>query len=196
MAAGLAQRHARREDPRPAHEALLDRFGEPAIGPRGIADRRKAALQHPFEHLGRLQGQERNRPVRKPGESRVDGEHMDVRVDQPRHQRAACELDRLGGGALDRPVGDFADMPALHQHMMVLAALVAGAVEHGAIGKNERGHYTLSGSQIRLDCRARVRGTSAWPTRSQIWTRSARCCPNSRGPTSPPGRQRPRARRN
>ena len=145
----------------PRTRPFLDRLGEPAIGPRGIADRRKAALQHPFEHLGRLQGQERNRPVRKPGESRVDGEHMDVRVDQPRHQRAACEPDRLGGGALDRPVGHFADMPALHQHMMVLAALAAGAVEHGAIGKNEPGHYTLPGSQIRLDCRARESGPIA-----------------------------------
>ena len=34
MPAGLTQRHARGEDPRPAHEALLDRFGEPAIGAR------------------------------------------------------------------------------------------------------------------------------------------------------------------
>ena len=93
---------------------LLDCFGEPAIGPRGIADRRKAALQHAFEHPGRLQGQERNRPVRKPGESRVDGDHMDVGVNQPRHQRAAAKLDPLGGGAVDRPVGHFADMPALH----------------------------------------------------------------------------------
>ena len=110
--AGLAQRHARREDARAAHEALLDRFGEPAIGPGGIADSREAALQHAFEHLGRLQGQQGDRPIRQPGESRVDGEHMDMRIDQPRHQRAACEIDRLGRGAVDRPVGDFADRPS------------------------------------------------------------------------------------
>ena len=97
--AGLAQRHARREDARPAHEALLDRFGEPAIGAAGIADRREAALQHALEHPGRLQGQQGDRPIRQPGERRVDGEHMDMRVDQPRHQRAACEIDRLGRGA-------------------------------------------------------------------------------------------------
>jgi hypothetical protein len=66
-----------------------------------------------------------------------------MRIDQPRHQRAAAERDRLGGGALDRLVGDFADVPALHQHMMVLAALVAGAVEQCTISKNERRHYTL-----------------------------------------------------
>jgi len=68
------------------------------------------------------------------------------------------KLDRLGGGALDRPVGEFADMPALHQHMMVFTPFVARAVEHGAIGKNERGHHTLFGLQIRLDCSARESG--------------------------------------
>ena len=50
MPAGLAQRLPRREDPRAAHQALFDRFGEPAIGAAGIADRREAALQHAFEH--------------------------------------------------------------------------------------------------------------------------------------------------
>src|SRR5215469_18684627 len=87
---------------------------------------------------------------------------MDMRVDQTRHQSAACEIDRLGGGACDAPVRKFPDPTALHQDMVVFAALVTGAVEHGAIGKNERGHYTLfSARKIRPDCHAGESGDGA-----------------------------------
>ena len=140
MPAGLAQCHPRREDARTPDEALLDRFCKAAIGTAGIADRREAALQHAFEHLGRLQGQQGRRPVRQAGECRIDREDMDMRVDQPRHQGAAMEIDRLGRGAGDRPIRDFADPVALDQHVVILAALVASAVDHRAIGKNNRGH--------------------------------------------------------
>jgi hypothetical protein len=121
-------------------EAFLDRFGEPAIGAPGIADGRKAALQHRLQHLCRLQGQQGDRPVREARECGIDGEDVNVRVDQARHQGASFEIDRLGGAALDRRVRDFADPVALDQHMVILAAFFAGPVEDCAIGKNDRGH--------------------------------------------------------
>src|SRR6516162_3063285 len=87
---------------------------------------------------------------------------MDMRVDQTRHQSAAPKIDRLRGGACDPPVGNLPYPPALHQHMMVFAPLVAGAVEHRAIGKNEPGHYTLfSARKIRPDCHAGESGDGA-----------------------------------
>src|SRR5208282_6726074 len=48
MSAGLAQRHPRRENARPADEAVLDRLREPTIRTSRITDRREAALQHAF----------------------------------------------------------------------------------------------------------------------------------------------------
>ena len=68
---------------------------------------------------------------------------MDVRVDQPRHQDAARQIDRLGNRTLDRPVRYLADVPSLDEHMAVLAPFPAGAVEHRATGKSERGHENL-----------------------------------------------------
>jgi hypothetical protein len=76
----------------PRTRALLDRFGEP-IGTAGIADRCEAALQHPFEHLRRLQGQQGDRPVREAGERGIDGQHMDMRIDQS-GIRCGMEINR------------------------------------------------------------------------------------------------------
>jgi hypothetical protein len=92
MPAGLAQRVTGGEDPRPVHQALFDRLGEPEIRATGVADRRKAALQHRFEHARRLQCNEARRQLGEPRENLVDRDDMDVRVDQPRHQRAAVEI--------------------------------------------------------------------------------------------------------
>src|SRR5262249_40308481 len=64
----------------------------------------------------------------------------DMGVDQPGHQRAPGELDRLRPGADDRPVGDLADAAVLDQHVMVLAAAVLSPVEHRAIGEYDPGH--------------------------------------------------------
>ena len=59
---------------------------------------------------------------------------MDVRVDQPRPQDAARQIDHFGSRTLDRPVRDLADVPTLDEHMVVLAPFPAGAVEHRATG--------------------------------------------------------------
>ena len=135
--AGLAQRLTRRKHPRPPNEPLLDRLGEPAIGPAGVADRGEAALQHAFEHACSLQRHQADRPLRQPRQHLVDGDHMDMRVDQPGHQGAAPEIDRLGGGADDRPVRDLADSSALDQHVATLAALLGAAVDDRAIGEDD-----------------------------------------------------------
>src|SRR5215470_19762674 len=85
-----------------------------------------------------------------------------MRVDQTRHQSAAAEVDRLSDRARDRPVRHLPYPTTLHQDMMVFAALVTSAVEHRAIGKNERGHYTLfSARKIRPDCHAGESGDGA-----------------------------------
>src|SRR5262249_17108019 len=52
--AGLAQGTTRGKDARAPDEAVFGRLGKSAVGAAGIADRREAALQHAFEHLGRL----------------------------------------------------------------------------------------------------------------------------------------------
>src|SRR5271167_180888 len=64
-------------------------------------------------------GQKGDRAVRQAGARGIYGEDVDVRVDQPRHQGTSREIDRLGGHAFDRPVGNFPNMPALDQDMVV-----------------------------------------------------------------------------
>jgi hypothetical protein len=70
---GLAQCHARGKDTRSTDEPGLERFGEPAVGAPGIADRRESALQHSLERLCRLQGQPSDGPIPRPGKCRIDG---------------------------------------------------------------------------------------------------------------------------
>ena len=84
------------------------------------------------------------RLLRQPRQRGVDRDHMDMRVDQPRHQRAAGEIDRRASPLADRPVGDFLDAIVLDEDVMFLAPLAARAVEDRAIGKDDRGHRAFT----------------------------------------------------
>jgi hypothetical protein len=119
------------------------------IGTTRIADGRKPAREHPFEYLRCLQSQQRDRPIRQAGECGIDGKNMDMRIDQPRHQGAAIEVDCLGRGARDRPVRYFPDVFPFDEDMVILAALSAGPVEHRGVGKNDCRHRVSPGCESR-----------------------------------------------
>ena len=104
VAAGLAQRPAGDEQPRPGDEALLHRLGEPEIGAAGVAHRGEAARQHALQDVARLVGDEGDRHARQPREIDLDRDRMDMRVDQPGHQRAAGKIDGFCIPAAKGPV--------------------------------------------------------------------------------------------
>ena len=96
MAACLAQRLARDEHARPGDEPLFDRLRQAEIGAAGVADRGEAAAQHALQYGARLVGEKGHRQDRQHGEVDLDGDGMDVRVDQAGHQRLALEVDDRG----------------------------------------------------------------------------------------------------
>ena len=144
VAAGLAERRARDEQPRPYEQPLLHRSLDAPVGAAGVAQRGKAAHQHGAHGgggLGRHQGE------RRVGEeSNIHfGEHdVDMGVDQSWHQRAAAEVDALCRGAGDRAIGDLADDAVLHQNVHVVLQFVAAGIEKAEVIKEEAGHAWLT----------------------------------------------------
>src|SRR6202011_2207504 len=66
--------------------------------------------------------------------------HVEVRVDQAGHERAAAEVDAGRGGRLDRPIGNFLDALAFDQNLDPVHEFAAARIEEASAEKQEGGH--------------------------------------------------------
>ena len=139
VAAGLAQRLAREEDPGARDQAALHRHGEAEVGAAGVAHRGEAPPERALQAVPRLLVEQRRRNVLDRGHVDLDEERVEVGVDQPRHERAAAAGDacRLSRRA-DRAVGDLPDPAVFHHHGRVLARLRRDPVEDPASLEDDR----------------------------------------------------------
>src|SRR5580704_11344187 len=67
-----------------------------------------------------------------------------MRIDKPRHQGAAGQIDGLCLRHFDRPVGNLLDAVAFDEDMVSLAAHLAGAVKQGPVGEDSPRHLYFS----------------------------------------------------
>jgi hypothetical protein len=141
--AGLAQRLARDEHAGSGDESPLDRLGEAEIGAAGVADGGEAAAQHARQYRTRLMGEEGHRQGREDREIGLDGDGVDMGVDEAGHQRLALEVDDCGAGGFDRPVGDLADRLALDDDVMPRQQRAGDRVEHRAVLEMNETHRPL-----------------------------------------------------
>ncbi len=141
VAAGHRQDLARIQESRSAHQAVGDGLGERVVAPADVAHGGETAVERVAEHAHRVRG-----AIRRP--HGLDFEHVHiarvrvhVRVDEPRHERAAADVEdrRVAGG--DRLVRDLADHAALDQDAHALGALGVVAVEEARVlEKQHCGH--------------------------------------------------------
>ena len=112
----------------------LDRGLDAPVGAAGVAHRGEAAIDHAAHQLGRLGGQQGERHALEIADVHLGQEHMDVAVDQPRHQGAlAAAVHHLGVARLDRLGRHFFYVLALDQHLVAAARLVPARVEQAEI---------------------------------------------------------------
>ena len=140
VAAGLAQRLAGDEQARALEQALLDRGLDAVVGAAGVAQRGEAAMQHGAHGDRAFRGEQRQRHVGQQAQVHLGEHDMDVRVDQPRHQRAAAEVDARGRGAGDRAVGDLLHRAVLDQDRDAVLKLVLARIEEATAAEQIAGH--------------------------------------------------------
>ena len=121
-------------------QALLDRGLDAVVGAAGVAQRGEAAMQHGAHGDRAFRGEQRQRHVGQQAQVHLGQHDMDVRVDQPRHQRAAAEVDARGGGAGNGSVGDLLHRAVLDQDRDAVLKLVVARIEESTAAEQIAGH--------------------------------------------------------
>ncbi len=124
---GLAERLAGDEQSRAFEQPLLDRGLDAVVGAAGVAQRGKAAMQHGAHSDRAFRGKQRKRHIGQQAQVHLGEHDVDVRVDQPRHQRATTQVDAGGGRAGERAVGDLLHGAVLDQDVTRHPATHPGA---------------------------------------------------------------------
>jgi hypothetical protein len=104
------------EHARPRQEAVRHAVAHTPVRASCIANGREASIDHgPHQRRGadRHQGQRDSFEI---ADVHFRQHHMDVTIDQARHQRATLAVDDIGVGCLDRFRRDFPDQIAFDQH--------------------------------------------------------------------------------
>ena len=140
MTTGLAERLAGDEQSRAFEQPLLDRGLDAVVGAAGVAQRGKAAMQHGAHSDRAFRGKQRKRHIGQQAQVHLGEHHVDVRVDQPRHQRATTQVDAGGGRAGERAVGDLLHGAVLDQDVHVILQLILAWVEEAAAVEQIAGH--------------------------------------------------------
>ncbi len=115
VSAGLRERLAGEVEARGIEQPLVSRHPERVGRPAHVAHGGEAAHQHPMHDLGRAMRHQRIGQRRVDAEVGVAGHDMNMRIDQPRHQRPPAEIKGLRCGGGDGGA-HLADHPPLHEH--------------------------------------------------------------------------------
>ena len=149
VAAGRADGAPRDEQPRPGQEAELDRGLEAPVGASGVADRGEAAIDHRPHQRGGAHGHQRQRDRFEVADVHLRQHHVNVAVDEARHQRAARAVDHGGVRRLDRSGRDFADALVLDQDRHPAPGCVGARIEQVGVLEQDLAHAGILQARLR-----------------------------------------------
>lgn len=133
MAAGLAQRTARDEQPRPLGQARLNRLLERMAGTARVAHGGEAAAQHATQDRQAAQRRQHIRHVNLLLQVELECDHMHVQVDQARHHRLAARVDDPRIAGCNGLVGHLADGVAFDQDVVLVQQFGLQRVEQAGV---------------------------------------------------------------
>jgi hypothetical protein len=144
--AGLRERPAGNEKPRPGEEPALDRFLQAEVGARGVAHRGEAAQQHAFQNILGQRRDERGRLGREADDVMRGRSHMHMAVDQPGKQGLALEVEAPEIRRFDVLEGDVRNPLALDEDGCAATQDSLAAIEQGRVAKRDAVHLRAGGT--------------------------------------------------
>jgi hypothetical protein len=137
--AGLADRPAGHEEPRPGQVALGDALANAPVGAARVAHGREAAVEHRAHEGGAARRHQGERDRFRGPDVDLGQEDVDVAVDQPGHQGAPAGVEREAGGDLDRSGRHLTKPLALDDDRGVLGELARHGVQQGRVPDQDHG---------------------------------------------------------
>ena len=159
MAAGLRQRLAADHEARRLDQPFLDGLHQRIGRAAEIAHRGEAAMQHVLHDVGGVIGDERVGQHRIGAQIGHGRDHVDVAIDQARHQRLAREVDHRCARRGDRLVRDFADAVALDEDVHARNGAILRSVKQGGVGEENHRHGKLRQAGVRAASSVKGRTT-------------------------------------
>jgi hypothetical protein len=143
MPSRLRERFAAIDEAWPLQVALFKGLCQTILGSAHIAHRREPALQHARQHPGRSRRDIGRRPLGQRGKVCGDGGHMDMGIDQTRHQGHATQVKALRIAGLHVGPSDLQNALSLHEDRAISKIVTALGIQDLCVPKKIACHLSF-----------------------------------------------------